>query len=234
MKQPDVILDGGNIRLYCGDCLEVLPTLEAGSVDAVVTDPPYNEVNRKTGGLRSIDKGAADSAPIDIPALASQFSRISCGSAYVWCGIEQVSEWRSEFVNAHMTTRQCVWEKTNPSPMNAQRLWLSSIELCVFARKPGATFNRFYESPVWRGPSKREADHPTPKPTWLMTEQIDASTQFDGTVLDPFMGSGTTGVACVKTGRKFVGVELDRGYFDIAVKRIEKAIAERDAKAVVA
>jgi DNA modification methylase len=65
-----------------------------------------------------------------------------------------------------------------------------------------------------------------------MTEQIDASTQFDGTVLDPFMGSGTTGVACVRTGRKFIGIELDRGYFDIAVKRIEKALAERSERPV--
>jgi site-specific DNA-methyltransferase (adenine-specific) len=225
MTTPVPYFQTEDVTLYCGDSLEILPHL--GKVDAVVTDPPYNEVNRDTGGLRSIDKGAADSAHVDIPRLVSEICRVCSGSVYVWCGTEQVSEFRREFVNAKMTTRQGVWEKTNPSPMNAQRLWLSSVELCVFARKPNAVFNRFYESPVWRGPSTREADHPTPKPTWLIQNQIDASTEFGATVLDPFMGSGTTGVACLKTGRKFIGIELYPAYCEIAKQRIVKALSER-------
>jgi len=207
-----------------GDCLEVLRGMPDASVDAVVTDPPYNEVNRATGGLRTIDKAGADSLPINIPTLAAEFSRVCRGSIYVWCGIEQVSAWRSAFVHARMTTRQCVWEKTNPSPMNAQSMWLSSLELCVFARKPKAVFNRFYESPVWRGASERIDGHPTPKPVWLMQNIVDASTEFGATVLDPFCGSGTTGVACVQTGRKFIGIELDPGYCDIARRRIADAV----------
>ena len=190
----------------------------------MVTDIPYNKVNRDTGGLRRIDKGSADSAHVDIPVLVEEIARVVRGSAYVWCGTEQVSTLRAEFVKHRMTTRQCIWEKTNPSPMNAQSMWLSSLELCVFARKPKATFNRFYESPVWRGPSQRFPGHPTPKPEWLMQEIIDASTQLGDTILDPFMGSGTTGVACMKTGRKFIGCEIDRGYYDIAKRRIEEAV----------
>lgn len=219
LPKPDYQRNG--ITMYCGDCLELLPLFEDKSVDAVVTDPPYNEVNRKTGGLREIDKGVADSAVVEPAILAKEISRIVSGTAYVWCGTEQVSIWRFEFVKNRMTTRQCVWEKTNPSPMNAQMLWLSSLELCVFARKPKATFNRFYESPVWRGPSKRISEHPTEKPLWLIENQTDASTNFGDTILDPFMGSGTTGVACIRTGRKFIGIEKEPKYFDIAVKRIE-------------
>lgn len=207
-----------------GDCLDVLRSMPDASVDAVVTDPPYNEVNRKTGGLRAIDKGGADSLPVDVPTLAVEFARVCRGSVYVWCGTEQVSAWRSAFVQARMTTRQCVWEKTNPSPMNAQSMWLSSLELCVFARKPKAVFNRFYESPIWRGPSERVDGHPTPKPTWLMHNIVDASTEFGATVLDPFCGSGTTGVACVQTGRKFIGIELDPGYCELARRRIADAV----------
>lgn len=215
------------VQIIHGDCLEVLKTLPSGSVDAVVTDPPYNKVNRDTGGLRSIDKGGADSRPVNIPELAAEFARVCRGSVYVWCGTEQVSEWRRAFVDARLTTRQCVWEKTNPSPMNAQAMWLSSLELCVFARKPKAAFNRFYESPVWRGPSERVDGFPCPKPEWLMRELIDASTDFGGTVLDPFMGSGTTGVACVNTGRNFIGIEIDEKYCEIARKRIEDAQAKK-------
>ncbi len=234
MRQPDVVLDNGNIRLYCGDCLEILPTLEAGSVDAVVTDIPYNVVNRPIGKMhsyRSLDKGTADSATIDIPAIVSEAARLA-ESAYVWCSTEQVSDIRRLFVDSRMTTRQCVWIKTNASPLNADKLWLSGLELCVFARKVNATFNRFCEIPAWKGPAERVDGFPCPKPEWLIREAIDASTDICGSVLDPFMGSGTTGVACVKTGRKFVGIELDRGYFDIAVKRIEKALKEREGALV--
>ena len=72
-----------------------------------------------------------------------------------------------------------------------------------------------------------EKKHTCPKPITVMESVTTRYTELDSVVLDPFMGSGTTGVACVKTGRKFIGIELDRGYFDIAVKRIEKALAER-------
>jgi DNA modification methylase len=216
-------------KLYLGDCLGMLREMADGSVDAIVTDPPYNVVNRATGGLRQIDKGGADELPVQPTLLAAEFARVCRGSVYVWCGSEQVSEWRAAFVRAKMTTRQCVWEKSNPSPMNAQSIWLSSVELCIFARKPKATFNRFYESPVWRGPSQRVEGFPCPKPVWLMAEAIDASTELGATVLDPFMGSGTTGVACMNTGRNFIGIELDEGYFKIASDRIAAAQAARKA-----
>lgn len=78
-------------------------------------------------------------------------------------------------------------------------------------------------------PKIRNGQHPTQKPVALMEYMVETYTDAGDSVLDFVMGSGTTGVACVKTGRKFVGIELDRGYFDIAVERISKAIAERDA-----
>ncbi len=212
----------GDVTLIRGDCLVVLPAVSG--VDCVVTDPPYNEVNRDTGGLRSIDKGGADSLPVDVAWLAREIARVcENGSAYVWCGTEQVSALRRSFVESRMTTRQGVWEKTNPSPMNAQRLWLSSVELCVFARRPRAVFNRFYESPVWRGPHKTTTEHKTEKPLWLIGNQVDASTEYGSAVLEPFTGSGTTGVACVSLGRKFIGIEISPEYFEIARDRITKA-----------
>jgi site-specific DNA-methyltransferase (adenine-specific) len=214
----------GEATLYCGDCLEILPTLE--EVDAVVTDPPYNEVNRATGGLRHLYKGGADSAPVSPSGLAEHFIRLA-SIVYVWCGTEQVSEYRRSFVGAGLSTRQCVWEKPNASPMNGEKMWLSSVELCVYARKPKATHNAHCKSPVWRFPVERsDYDHPTKKPVPLMAEQVSASTHFGDVVLDPFMGSGTTGVACANLGRKFIGIEIERKYFDIACERIEAAYAQ--------
>jgi len=206
-------------KIICGDCLEILPKIPDGSIELVVTDIPYNEVNRETGGLRNIDKGSADDAFVSIPLLVEQIVRLA-NSAYVWCGIEQVSDLRREFVRNRMTTRQGVWIKSNPSPMNANRLWLSGVELCVFARRAKATFNRFCESPVWYGPSERVVNFPCPKPIWLIKELIDASSSFGDVVLDPFLGSGTTAVACKMLGRDFIGIEINPDYCRIAEKRL--------------
>jgi site-specific DNA-methyltransferase (adenine-specific) len=212
--------------LHLGDCLEYMKTMPAGSVDAVVTDPPYNAINRESGGLRSFDKGTADSASIELPIIADQFIRIVRGSIYVWCSDEQYTEWTMLFKNAGLTTRICAWSKSNPSPMNGQYLWLSALELCVFSRKEHAPFYKHCARPIWDGPTERIDGHPTPKPLWLMKEQICASVPVGGIVFDPFMGSGTTGVACMQTGRNFIGCEIDPGYFEIAKRRIENAAAQ--------
>lgn len=222
-------------EVITGDCLEVLRTLPDASVDAVVTDPPYNAVNRPIGKMRSrrsMDKGGADSAPVDIEALASEFVRLCRGSLYVWCSTEQAGAWRRAFQARRLTTRQCAWIRTNPSPLNCDKMWLSGMELCIFARKPNAVFHRFFEVPVWHGSAERVKGFPCPKPVWLMRELIDASTDYGDTVLDPFCGSGTTGVACVQTGRNFIGIEIDPGYADIARRRIAEAVplcAEADS-----
>lgn len=209
-----------------GDALDVLRGMPDWSVDAVITDPPYNAINRATGGLRSFDKGVADSAPIDIPALAAEFRRVSSGSIYVWCSDEQYTAWTMAFKDAGFTTRICAWWKSNPSPMNGQRLWLSALELCVFARRQGAYFARHCAHPVWKGPVERIAGHPTPKPVWLMREQVSASAPPGGVVLDPFAGSGSTGVACVREGVGFIGVEREAEYAALARKRIADAQAQ--------
>lgn len=215
-----------DVQLYLGDCMEFMRTLSDGYADAIITDPPYNAINRESGGLRSFDKGTADSAPIDVDRLAQEFIRLTTGSIYVWCSDEQYTDWTMAFRKRGLTTRKCAWWKSNPSPMNGQHLWLSALELCVFARKPNAPFMLSCAHPVWRGPSERVEGHPTPKPVWLMRTLIEASVPQGGMVLDCFAGSASTGVACVQTGRRFVGVELDEGYFRVAEKRIRDAEAQ--------
>lgn len=210
----------GNATLYLGDCLDILPNLE--KVTAIVTDPPYGEVNRDSNGLRNLDMGVADIVNFDEKELADIFSKLA-DSVYIWCGTEQVSKYRESFVSNGLSTRACVWEKTNPSPMNGQHLWLSSLELCVYGKNKNATFNEHCASPVWRLPTEPKEFHPTAKPIRLMEIQINASTNENNIVLDPFMGSGTTGIACMNLKRKFIGIEREQKYFDIACKRIEDA-----------
>jgi len=100
---------------------------------------------------------------------------------------------------------------------------VSGLEFCVFARKPGSTFNEHCKKALWQAPSGRSKIHPTEKPVKLMERLIRASSNEGGTVLDNCMGSGTTGVACINTGRNFIGIELDKTYFEIAKQRIKEA-----------
>ncbi len=216
----------GDATLILGDCLEVMADMESGSVDMMLTDPPYNEVNRETAGLRVIDKGGADSLPVDPAGLVADADRLGALTVYFWCGTEQVSVYRAALVALGYSTRQCIWWKTNPSPMNGQHLWLSALELCVYGKKHGGVFNLKCAHPVWRGPVTREAVHPTQKPDWLMGTLIEASSAPEQTIFDPFMGSGTTGVAALDLGRKFIGIEIEPKYFDIACRRIELAAAQ--------
>jgi len=205
------------------DCLEAMRLIPDGSVDMVLADIPYGEVNRKSGGLRNLDKGTADVETFQIADAMQHAIRVVNGSIYIFCGIEQVSEIRSRMVLSGLTTRLCVWEKTNPSPMNGQYLWLSSIECCVFGRKKGAIFTEHCKSSVWKHPTARGKLHPTMKPVSLIERLILASSLPGNTVLDFTMGSGTTGVACENTGRKFIGIERDPTYFSIATSRIATA-----------
>ncbi|MDX0897410.1 hypothetical protein GOD90_10435 [Sinorhizobium medicae] len=206
-----------------GDCLEILPTLADGSVQCVVTDIPYGEVSQKSSGLRKLDRGKADTCGLDLSVMVDELVRICSGSFYIFCGTEQISELVSHFRRHNITTRVGAWEKTNPSPMNGTRLWISGLEFCVFARKANATFNEHCQKALWRAPSGQSKVHPTQKPLALMERLIKASTNPGDTVLDNTMGSGTTGIACRNTGRKFIGIELDPEYFALASGRITPA-----------
>lgn len=216
--------DQDGITIYHGDCRDVLPSLERGSVDLVLTDPPYNAINRVTGGLRVIDKGQADSAPVDVPTLADEFMRVVRGSIYVWCSDEQYTDWTLAFKDAGLTTRNCAWWKSDPSPMNGEHLWLSALELCVFARKSGAYFQGHCDHPVWKGPTERDVDHPTPKPEWLMRKLVQASAPYGGLVLDAYMGSGSTLRAAKDLGRRAIGIEIEERYCELAAKRLQQSV----------
>ena len=220
-------------KLYNGDCLEVMDKLieEGIKVDMVLTDIPYGEVNRaKESGLRKLKKGNADVETFELSELLPRIENICNGSIYIFCGIEQVSEIRKFFREKDMLTRLCIWEKNNPSPINCQHHWMSSIECCVYAKKKGATFNEHYKSCVWRNPVGRSKIHPTEKPLKLFTYLVETSSNEGDTILDCCLGSGTTGVACVNTNRKFIGIELDINYFNIASKRIEEAFLNAQNK----
>ena len=212
------------VVIYHGDCRDILPLMPLQTMGMVLTDIPYGEVNRESGGLRSLDKAEGDIETVTPRLIAWHAARLLRGSAYIWCGTEQVSALRSAFVDAGLTTRLGIWEKSNPSPMNGQHLWLSALEVCVFARRDKATFNEFCKAPIWRGKSAENGDHPTPKPEWLMKTLILASSGGGDLILDPFMGSGTTLRAAKDLGRYAIGIEIEEKYCEIAAKRMAQMV----------
>jgi site-specific DNA-methyltransferase (adenine-specific) len=209
-----------DVKLHNEDCMNVLPSLADGSISLTLTDIPYDEVNRKSGGLRNLDKSHADIITFPLDDFIDEVVRVTSGSIYIFCGSVQVSHIRSRLIDHGLSVRHCIWEKTNPSPMNGQYIWLSSIENCVFAKKSGAVFNEHCKSAVWRNPIEHYKDHPTPKPVKLMSRLIEASSNVGDTVLDPCMGSGAIGVAAKQCGRNFIGIEMNAEYFEMTKNRI--------------
>ena len=215
-----------NIKLYNDDCMNILPSLADGSITLTLTDIPYDEVNRKSGGLRNLDKSRADVITFPLDKFIDEVIRVTSGSIYIFCGSVQVSHIRDRCINYGLSVRHCIWEKSNPSPMNGQHMWLSSIENCVYAKKKGAYFDirERCKSAVWKCPTEKYKGHPTPKPIELMERLIQASSRPEDTILDPCMGSGAVGIAAKRTRRNFIGVEFDKKYYNITQERINKAV----------
>ena len=203
-KRIEVI---GACTLYLGDCLEIMPTL--GKVDAVVADPPYGIGYTGNGGKGWTNYDAdwdADRPPREI------FDAIRAISKYqiIWGG--------NYFTDYLPPTMQwLVWDK-------GQRGF--SLADCEFAWSSQNKAARIFDYARAKA-MKDGKEHPTQKPVALMAWCLDRVKDAKS-VLDPFMGSGTTGVACVKQGRSFIGIELDESYFDIAVKRIRDSYRQPD------
>lgn len=209
------------IQLYLGDCLEIMKNITSESISLLLTDIPYGEVNRKSNGLRNLNKGNADIFNIDLNKLITEFIRVTKGSIYIFCGTEQVSQIKKIMVDNKLSTRLCIWKKTNPSPMNGKYIWLSGIECCVYGKKKNATFNEHCKNSVWEFPSGRSKIHPTQKPLALFEYLIKTSSNEHDIVLDPMAGSGTTGIACKNLNRRCILIEKSEKYCKIIQARIK-------------
>ena len=228
----------GDCTLYLGDCLEILPTLSG--VDAVIADPPYSSGARTMtsirgrGGMTRGEQWANDPLANDqmtsigfiwlMRAVAGDCaSLLPMGGSFL-CFID----WRQypqlygaiETVNLRVQT-MIVWDKVAFGMGNGFR---NQHELLVHASRGVPTIHdRSVGNVISCKRISSSEDHPTEKPTEVYAQIIPVVTELGQTILDPFMGSGTTGVACVNLGRKFIGIEIEERYFSIACRRIEEA-----------
>jgi DNA modification methylase len=219
-RQKAVVPNGMINSIFNEDCMLGIKKIPDKSVPLIITDIPFGELNSFKPGFRELNKGKADEITFEIEPFIRELDRVVTGSVYIFCGFGQVSEIQRLLKQLGFSTRVCVWKKTNPSPMNGKALWLSNVEMCVFGKKPKATFNEHCKGVVWEFPNGRSKRHPTEKPLKLIEYLISVSSNPGDLVLDPCIGSGTTAEASKILGRNFVGFEIDAGYCEIARARI--------------
>ena len=219
------------VKLYLGDCLEILPTLPDNSVDAVITDPPY--------GAR---KKIANDNPRMIEGFISKIFmclKDVCTSQLFFSYIRNLRYWlntysRWELNNILLWHKEFGGSTSNRFPWKTEYiLWFVNGDYSYNPPMVDAKSNMLkgkkkkmtdlLEIPSINNMAKERTGHPTQKPLELMTLLVEAVSNPADTILDPFMGSGTTGVACVQTGRNFIGIEIEPKYYDIAEKRIKEA-----------
>ena len=203
----------GDAILYLGDCLEILPTL--GKVDAVVTDPPYGMGFQSNHRAKKHSRIVNDTSP---KALVYASSIQVAHSKYIFC------RW-DNLVDVPKPRSVVTWVKNNWSMGDLDHEHARQTECILFYAGTEHYFPHARPPDCIHAPRSGNELHPTEKSIQLMRPIVRWTA---GTVLDPFMGSGTTGVACAKLGRKFIGIEIEPKYFDIACKRIRKAYDQPD------
>lgn len=250
--KTETICEG--VTVILGDCREVVPTL--GAVDHVICDPPY-EKNMHSAKLANLKRTDGQRSPQalgfgSIEGIRDEAAKLCIQASKGWlllfCTSEGVALWRDAIeAGGARYKRSCVWIKPDSTPqLNGQSPGMGDESIVVAWCAAENEFERIIASwcgsghSRWNGggrrgvfthlvnPRSREGTHPTEKPVSLMTELVTEFTNAGELILDPFMGSGTTGIACVRTRRRFVGIEIDPKYYDLSRRRIEASIRQDD------
>jgi site-specific DNA-methyltransferase (adenine-specific) len=217
-----------DVRLYLGDCLEVFKTLADGSVDAVVTDPPYGigyqsarrtDIEARYRVLVGDDALSLDWVD-ELPRIMADPSCLFC-----FCRWDVQEAFRGAISLGLVVRSQVVWDRGVHGLGNLYAGYAPCHDVAWFATKGAYAFPGRRPKTIYRCDRVPACKlvHPTQKPAALMRWIVDDLAPEGATVFDPFMGSGTTGVACVQTGRNFIGIEIDPGYYAIAERRIAEA-----------
>lgn len=225
-------------KLILGDSIEKMKKFPDNSIDLIITDPPYDVSATNGGGsvnnVKKLNKSLRDledaniTNGYDIQAYGEEFIRIMKEiNIYLWCNKKQIPEYFDFYVNKHKCKFDILlyWKK-NALPTYSNK-YLTDAEYCLYFRKgKGKCFPQSYEDAqtVYFGQinhkDKKKYGHPTIKPLDFTERMVRNSSREGQIILDPFMGSGTTGVAAVSQNRKFIGIEINEEYYKIAEKRI--------------
>lgn len=233
-------------KIILGNCMDFLPTVPDNSVDLILIDPPYI-ISRDSGyihnssdkvdyikkyGKHKIDFGDWDKTPLELDFLMSNFYRIlrTGGTLISFYDVWKIQEFSESACNhKFVQPRVGIWQKTNPVPVNSKLNYLTNSReyFVTFVKGKNPTFNSEYDNgvytiPILHGKERVSPTHPTQKPLSLITELINKHSNLGDTVLDCFSGTGTTGEACILTGRKFIICEADKHWYNVGLERISK------------
>ena len=225
------------MQVYLKDNMELLKTIPTGSVDLVIMDPPYDIETKggraKFGNLQNaLDEIDFMVDSYDIEGLNRELIRVMKKiNIYIWCNKKQIPEYLDLYVNKlGCYFDLLVWNKTNPVPAYNKK-HVGDAEYCLLFREKGTKLDpksiddaRTVMSSPANKKDKDRFGHPTIKPLWITERMIRNSSNEWDTVLDPFMGSGTTAEACINLNRHFIGSEVSEEVFEIASKRIQEAM----------
>lgn len=221
-----IIMD--EITLIHGDCSEEMKKMPDKSVDLIVTDPPFdNSLSASMGaGIAKkrdyIKRLYREFASFDFKILEDTRRLMNIYNGYWFFNIKQLFPY-VDFLRKHDYNYSLLtWHKRNPTPL-LNNNYLPDTEYIFFIRDKGAYFKptyetgkRYIETNVW----KNHYDHPSAKPSSILRNYILNSSKENDTILDPFMGTGATGVACIELNRRFIGIEIKKEYYEIAKRRI--------------
>ena len=217
------------IDLKQGDCLELMKDIPDNSIDLIVTDPPYLiNYSRHDKNSRFSKPIANDNNPELVEKYIYECYRIMNENTamYMFCGYKTVDFFKQKLEDAGFIIKNIiVWDKERNGMGDLKTTFGYSYEFIFFVSKGQPKLNGKRISDVWRFPrvTSKEQVHQNQKPVSLIEQCINYHSKVGDIVFDGFMGSGTTGVACVNTCRNFIGIELDGRYFEIAKSRISEA-----------
>lgn len=224
------------------DSRDVIKHIPDNSIDFILTDPPYNLGQHSTGniplpGRSAMNNDVAEWDMIDFnpEEWAEEFIRIlkPTGNLFIFTSYNQLGRWYNCLDHRFDTSNFMIWHKTNPAPKIFKAGFLNSCEMIFTCWNKKHTWNfisqaemhNFIESPICMRPERlANPKHPAQKPVSILKKMIKIASNMDDIIFDPFMGVGSTGVAALELDRRFIGVELDKSYFDAAKVRIESII----------
>lgn len=233
-----MIVETDEYKLILGDSIEVMRDMitKKEKIDLICVDPPYKltsggNTTQEMGGCFARDEYDNSGEIVDcniewcdfMPLL---YEALNHGHAYVMCNNRHVPNMLNAAADAGFKFHNLlVWDKHSPTP---NRWYMKNLEFTGFFYKGKAKFiNNCSSKQLIRIPQIDITDHPTEKPVMLMRHYIENSTKMGDVVLDSFMGSATTGIAAIKAGRKFIGIEKNEKWFNIAVERMEAEVKSR-------
>lgn len=247
-----IYYEENDVKLYKGDCINILGDIDEKSIDMIFADPPYflsnGGITCKSGKMSNVDKGEWDKVNSFEEKYKfnkewiSKCKRVLKDNGTIWISGTIHNIYVVGFVLEELGFKilnNITWQKTNPPPNMSCRYFTHSTETILWARKECKNNSHFYNyklmkeindnkqmKDVWTSSAilrkeKVHGNHPTQKPEWLLERIILASTEENSVVLDPFNGSGTTGIISKKLGRRYIGIEIEEDYLEITKLRLK-------------